>query len=331
MNKIFKLLLTVCFAITLLVGCGTSSDGKVVIYSNADEEAQNSIKKVLDDNGYKDQYILQTFGTSELGGKIIAEGTNIEADLVTMSSYYVDSAQKQNNMFVDITFDKKTLNKDIPTYSTPLLSIEGTIILNTELINEKGLTKPTSIKDLAKSEYEGQISIVDMSGSSTGWLLVQSLINEYGESEAKTILTGIMKNAGPHLESSGSGPIKKARAGEVAIAFGLRHQAVADKEKGLPIDYIDPSEGNFSLVESIAVVKKDEEKIKKSMEMAECIVNKAREGILENYPIPLYEGEKSDSQKVSAKTLNFKENLTVELLEKHLKFSEECKLAAQNN
>ena len=108
MNKIVKLGLSICFVLTLLVGCSSSSDGKVVIYSNADEEAQNSIKKALDDNGYKDQYILQTFGTSELGGKIIAEGTNIEADLITMSSYYVDSAQKQNNMFIDLTFDKKT-------------------------------------------------------------------------------------------------------------------------------------------------------------------------------------------------------------------------------
>ena len=44
------------------------------------------------------------------------------------------------------------------------------------------------------------------------------------------------------------------RAGEVAIGFGLRQQAVADKEKGLPVDYIDPEEGNFTLTESVAAV-----------------------------------------------------------------------------
>ena len=55
----------------------------------------------------------------------------------------------------------------------------------------------------------------------------------------------IVENAGPHLENSGSGPLKKVRAGEVAIAFGLRHQAVADRKAGLPIDYVDPAEGNF--------------------------------------------------------------------------------------
>ena len=50
--------------------------------------------------------------------------------------------------------------------------------------------------------------------------------------------------------------LKKVRAGEVAIGFGLRQQAVADKLKGLPIDFVDPTEGNFSLTESIAVIDK---------------------------------------------------------------------------
>ena len=47
--------------------------------------------------------------------------------------------------------------------------------------------------------------------------------------------------------------------GEVAIGFGLRHQAVADKADGLPIDYVDPTEGNFSLTESVAVLDKGED------------------------------------------------------------------------
>lgn len=49
------------------------------------------------------------------------------------------------------------------------------------------------------------------------------------------------------------------RAGEVAIGFGLRHQAVADKADGLPVDFIDPTEGNFTLTESLAVVDKGDD------------------------------------------------------------------------
>ena len=66
------------------------------------------------------------------------------------------------------------------------------------------------------------------------------LISEYGEDGAGEVLAGIYKNAGPHIENSGSAPLKKVRAGEVAIGFGLRHQPSADKAQGLPVDYVGP-------------------------------------------------------------------------------------------
>lgn len=61
----------------------------------ADPEVQDAIKHALDNNGYEEKYLWQSFGTSELGGKLVAEGKNIEADVVTMSMYYIDSAQQK--------------------------------------------------------------------------------------------------------------------------------------------------------------------------------------------------------------------------------------------
>lgn len=121
------------------------------------------------------------------------------------------------------------------------------MIYNTEVLKENNLPVPKSVKDLADPVYKDMISVTDIQSSSTAWLLIQAIISGYGEDGAKDILTDIYKNAGVHIEESGSGPIKKVRAGEVAVGFGLRHQAVADKEEGLPIDYVDPSEGNFTL------------------------------------------------------------------------------------
>ena len=106
------------FSLIAVSGCGQkkSSDEQVVIYSNADDEAVEAMKTALDENGYKDQYIFQTFGTSELGGKLLAEGSDIEADLVTMSTFYVESAQDEKKMFKDLTFDPKTLD-EYPSYT----------------------------------------------------------------------------------------------------------------------------------------------------------------------------------------------------------------------
>lgn len=214
----------------------------------------------------------------------------------------------------------------LAAYGSALITAqEGTLIVNTEQMEAENLDMPKSIKDLANPEYKGKIAVTDITSSSTAWLLIQGLISEYGEEEAKEILTDIYANAGDHLEESGSGPLKLVRAGEVAIGFGLRQQAVADKEKGLPVDYIDPEEGNFTLTESVAVVNKSEDKNAKAMEMAECIIKNGREELLKSYPIPLYEGESVPETEKSGNPKTFPEKLTVDLLKKHQELSESCK------
>ena len=305
-----------------LTACGTSGEKQVVIYSNADDEAIIAMKDTLDANGYSGKYLFQTFGTSELGGKLMTEGKNIEADLITMSSFYIDSAQEKNNMFLDLDFPQKTLEQ-YPSYYTPITAQEGALIVNTEMMKENNLPTPKSIKDLANPEYKGFISVTDIEGSSTAWLMIQALISSYGEDQTKEILKKIYENAGPHLEDSG--PHKKVRAGEVAIGFGLRHQAIADKNNGLPIDYVDPTEGNYVLTESLALINKDGKENPLASEMADCIINKGRTELIKTYPMALYEGESTNGNSVSGNTKVFAEKLTVDLLDKHKKLSNECK------
>ncbi|MBT9775550.1 ABC transporter substrate-binding protein [Clostridium sp. MCC353] len=326
MKKTMKRILASLAAVSMVctaVGCSKKQE-QVIIYSNADDEAVDAMKKALDENGYQDKYIFQTFGTSELGGKILAEGGNLEADMITMSSYYIDSAQAQNQMFLNLTFDHKTL-AEYPSYYTPITAQEGAVIVNTELLESENLPMPTCIKDMADPVYEGMVSVTDISSSSTAWLLIQAIISAYGEEEGRQVLSGIFKNAGPHIESSGSGPIKKVRAGEVAVGFGLRHQAAADKTAGLPIDFVDPPEGNFSLTESVAVLDKKDKTNPMAMEMAQCIIQKGRAGLLKTYPLAVYEGEAADEALKSAYPNVFPEPLTVELLKKHTDFSNGCK------
>ena len=143
--------------------------------------------------------------------------------------------------------------------------------------------------------------------------------------KAREVLSGIYENAGPHIESSGSAPLKKVRAGEVAVGFGLRQQAAADKAEGLPVDFVDPAEGNFSLTESVAVVDKGEDTNPLAQEMAECIITKGRAELQKYYPNAVYEGETTDEANSSANPKTFPEPLTLDLLEKHQELSESCK------
>lgn len=313
-------------SLSLLAGCGGSGSGgdQIVIYSNADEEAITAMENALNAGGYEGKYIVQTYGTSELGGKLLAEGTNLEADLVTMSTFYLQSAQEQNNMFLPLDFEVNTL-EEVPDYTAPITSQEGAIILNTELMASENLPTPTCLKDLADPVYAGQVAVTDIQSSSTAWLLIQALVDAYGEDGAEETLAAIYDNCGAHIETSGSGPLKLCRAGEVAIGFGLRHQAVADKADGLPIDYVDPTEGNFSLTESVAVLDKGEDTNPLAMEMAQCIIENGRAELIQTYPNPLYEGETADPANQSAYPSVFDEPLTFELFTAHQGLSERAK------
>lgn len=240
-----------------------------------------------------------------------------------MSSFYIESAQKMNNMFKDLTFETNSTDT-YPAFYTPLLAIQGAVIVNTKLLKENKIPYPKSIKDLGNPEYKNLVSVVDPMGSTTAWLMVQALVSEYGEDGAKQALSAIYKNAGPHLELSGSGPIKKIRSGEVAAGFGLRHQAVRDKKAGLPVDFVDPAEGNFALTESVAVINKKKYN-PTAMEIAECIIKNARADIIKDYPVALYKGETVDAENQAANSKVFPETLTTELLKKHQELSESCK------
>ncbi|WP_318742598.1 ABC transporter substrate-binding protein [Treponema sp.] len=196
---------------------------------------------------------------------------------------------------------------------------------NSDLISKNGLSVPASIKDIGNSEYNGLVSVVDPMGSTTAWLMVQALISEYDEGGTAEVLKNIYKNAGPHLELSGSGPIKKIRSGEVAVGFGLRHQAVRDKKKGLPVDFVDPVEGNFALTESVAVINKGKKTNPLAMEIAKCIIENSRKDIIKDYPVVLYEGESVEEENRATNSRVFSQPLTTELLKAHQQLSESVK------
>ena len=62
-----------------------------------------------------------------------------------------------------------------------------------------------------------------------------------------------------------------------------------------------------------------------AMEMAQCIIENAREELIQTYPNPLYEGETADPANQSAHPSTFAEPLTFELFQAHQELSERAK------
>ena len=319
MNK-KKIMIVFLVLIILVSGCGKGKDdSRVIIYTNSDDEAVQAMKKALDRHGYKGKYTIQSLGTSELGGKMVTEGNRIEGDMITQASYFIDNAQKQTRMFQKLPQTKKPIESS-PNYRTPLLRNVGSMFINTKQLEKEGLKPPKTTKDLTKPEYKDKIAIPSIMGSSTGWLLIQAILNEYGDKKGQEILNKLIDNAGPHLEASGSGPLKKVQTGEVVAGFGLRGQALDAKEKGLPIKTVDPKEGNFSLKESIGIVKKDNISKKKQQRMEgmlKVIQQDARKELIHQYPVPVYQGEHVSKKEQPKYLKQWKDPLDVDLLKQH--------------
>lgn len=330
-KKIMTMLLCLILLYFSYFGLGSSTD-KVVITTNADEEAIAAMKKALNHHGYKGEYIIQPQSTAELGGKMMAEGKNIEADIVTQATYYLESAQQENDMFASIDNKAKESTIDnYPSYITPLLGNMGSIFVNTKALEKQGLPVPKTVKDLTKSEYKNQIAMPNIMDSSTGWLVIQSILGSYGNEEGSKILAQLIENVGPHLESSGSGPLEKVESGEVAVGIGLRAQAVKSEDKGNPIRYIDPKEVNYSLIEAAAVVNKGGDKQQKAQEMVQTIQQHGREDLLKMYPVPLYKNEKVAKNQRPTYPKKWNDSLSVDLLEKHQDIFKEAQKQVENN
>ncbi|MCL2676569.1 MAG: extracellular solute-binding protein [Streptococcaceae bacterium] len=331
MKKSTKLFATAVIAVSLfgLTACGSqSSSGKkpLVIYTNADTEAINVMKSTLDNNGFKGDYQFQEFGSSDLNAKVTAEGENIQSDLITLSTFYIDSAQQSSQMFANWNTPKNGVNPN-ETFQSPILGNEGAIVVNTDALKQANLPEPKSIKDLANPIYKGQISFPSLEGSTTGWLMVQALIQNYGQNEAKTILTGLIKNAGAQIQQSGSAPVKSVESGEVAIAYGLREQGELDS-KTMPIKVVDPTEGNYVLTESVAVVNHknmnpDAEKA------AEIIATKSRADMIKQYPVKLFNGETVPTTSNNEHVKFFNQPLTTDLLKQHIALFKAAQANAQ--
>ncbi|MFR1213973.1 MAG: hypothetical protein ACLSCV_03735 [Acutalibacteraceae bacterium] len=71
----------------------------------------------------------------------------------------------------------------------------------------------------------------DITGSSTAWLMVQAIIDTYGNGQKDKQLCRKSFKMQVRIWKVPVQVNQKVHAGEVAIAFGLRHQAVADKMK----------------------------------------------------------------------------------------------------
>ena len=125
---------------------------------------------------------------------------------------------------------------------------------NTELFEKKKLPVPKCWKDLLGPAYKGEVMLSNPNSSGTGYLMLASLVQIFGEDEAFRYLKALDANVNQYARS-GIGPMSAVIRGETAIGSTVLHGVINEIVRGFPVKAILPCEGVGYEVGSMAIIK----------------------------------------------------------------------------
>jgi iron(III) transport system substrate-binding protein len=126
--------------------------------------------------------------------------------------------------------------------------------LNERLLREKGAPVPRTWRDLADPRYRRLIAYPNPNTSGTGYTMLATLVQLYGEQEAFALLRRTHPNVAEYTRS-GAAPGQLTGRGEVAIGITFIHDAVDQVLKGFPIGYGAPRDGTGYEIGGLSLVR----------------------------------------------------------------------------
>lgn len=250
--SVIALLLCTAF---VLAGCGstdnqdstssTTGKDRVVIYTAAEDERIAYIQEGLDKQFPDTEIVIQSLGTGQLLSKLQAEGKDSDCDifydLEVVNAEIILNASP--DLFVDLSdYDFSIYDPSVTGYTDRHHKYAvngktaGAFLVNTKMLEEKGLPIPATYEDMLKPEYAGLISMPSPKSSGTGYSYYNGMVTILGEEAAMKYFEELNPNIKEYT-TSGSAPAKAAVRGDVAIAYGLLWQCVnyANENEGLTV------------------------------------------------------------------------------------------------
>ena len=251
MKKIVSVVLLVGCMALLLAGCGGGGAGsgnngdRVVIYTAAEDERIAYIQQELDKKFPNVEIVIQSLGTGQLLSKLQAEGKNSDCDIFyDLEVVNAEIILNENpDLFVDLTdYDFSVYDASVTGYTDRHHryavngKTAGAFLVNSRVLEEKGLSVPASYEDMLKPEYAGLISMPSPKSSGTGYSYYNGMITLLGREAGMQYFESLNPNIKEYT-TSGSAPAKAAVRGDVGIAYGLLWQCVnyANENEGMKV------------------------------------------------------------------------------------------------
>lgn len=262
MNKRYIFFMIAVMALAgILFGCGAKQES-VVIYTSVEdyviEDMSTRLNEIFPDYDITVEYV----STGNHAAKLLAEGKNAECDISYDLEYAYMEQLSRAGVLADLSeYDRCIYNADTVLSNDYLIQcrVGGAVILNTEVLNEKGLAEPTCYEDLLKPEYQGLISMPNPKSSGTGYMFLKSLANTWGEDKAFKYFEQLTPNVLQYT-TSGSGPVNALIQKEVAIGLGMTSHAVTQINEGSPLKVVFFEEGSPFTLYGMGIVAGKEDK-----------------------------------------------------------------------
>jgi iron(III) transport system substrate-binding protein len=125
---------------------------------------------------------------------------------------------------------------------------------NDFLKNNPNAKPPTSMDDLLKPEFKGQIFIAHPASSGTSYTFMCTILQQKGEEAGWEYMKKFAQQVA-QFTKSGAAPVQNVGKGEGAVGVVFSHDIVAGVETGLPLTLSFPAEGTGYEIGGMGLVK----------------------------------------------------------------------------
>ena len=278
-------------ALSSLAFTACSKKETIVIYTSAESFRIDYMNERMKEQFPQYDIRIDYKSSGDQANLMKAAGKNVECQITHDLEYGNAADLVSLGIFADLSgiIDFSGFAEDtvVSNFYAPELRNGGAIILNMDVLSEKGLPEPTCYEDLLDPQYKGLISMPNPKTSGTGYMFLLALVNAWGEEEALAYFTSLSDNI-LAFESSGSGPVNKLITKEVAIGFGMISHAVQQINEGENLKILFFEEGAPYSLYGQAVIAGNEDN-PAVMEVFDFLVNHLTPEMCERfYPEKLY-------------------------------------------
>jgi iron(III) transport system substrate-binding protein len=230
---------------------------EVVVYSSVDEE---NAKKLLDAftkaTGIQVRFTFLSSGPAV--ARLEAEKGNPRADVwfgAPSENHVVAKDKGLSQPYLSPNAkDLAPHFRDKDGYWTSFYMNPLGLGVNTKVIKERGAPVPTSWEDLLRPELRNQIQMPSPQTSGTGYNMVATLVQLWGEDRAFEYLKKLHPNVQTYTQS-GTAPSKAAAIGQAAIGIQFTPAFLQLADEGYPLQLAFPKEGVGFEAPAISIVR----------------------------------------------------------------------------